>query len=53
MHFCDAESNLGFNKGKDHYITLLQCFLSLRYIFKNTFIGGPIYTYNLSAFIFL
>lgn len=52
MHFYNAESNLGFNKGRNHYITLLQCSLSLRYVFKNTSIGGPIYTYNLSAFIF-
>ena len=52
MRFYNAESNFGFNKGRHYYITLLQCLLSLRCIFKNTFIGGPIYTYNLSAFIF-
>ena len=41
IHFYNAESNFGFNKGRNHYITLLQCFLSLHCIFKKYFHRRP------------
>lgn len=51
MHLYDAESNFGFSKGRDHYVTLLQCFSSLRSILK-ILSSGARYALTISLHLF-